>query len=246
MSFGLKEKKILVTGASGGIGSAAVRYLDSLGAALAISGTSQEKLCNLNSTLQNEAKILPLNLSELEKVPNLVDDAHRELGGLDGLVCNAGITADTLGMRMSIDQWQKVIDVNLTSSFFLNKQACRTMLRQKYGRIVNISSVVAFTGNPGQSNYCAAKAGMIGFSKSLAKEFAAKNILINCVAPGFIDTNMTSALNDDQKAQILENIPMKRMAQAHELCGIIAFLLSDLASYITGQTFHVNGGMYMV
>ncbi|ABD45989.1 3-oxoacyl-ACP reductase FabG [Neorickettsia sennetsu] len=246
MGFSLRDKRILVTGASGGIGEALIRYLHALGARLVISGTKEAKLHALNASIDCGAHVIVQDLSDLENVHLLIEGCKEKLGGLDGLVCNAGITDDKLSLRMGLDSWQKVINVNLTSSFILNKNAAVLMMRQKYGRIVNISSVVAVMGNSGQVNYCAAKAGIIGMSKSFAREFASKGVLVNCIAPGFIKTNMTDKLTEEQLAQVLPTIPMKRVGLPEELCGIVALLLSDMASYITGQTFHVNGGMLMV
>ena len=245
MTFDLEGKKILLTGASGGIGSAIAHFLDKLGANLALSGTNKEKLEALSAKLHNSPKILTADLSNAESAANLVNNAAKELEGLDGLICNAGVTSDGLFVRMNFESWKKVIDINLNSTFLLNKEACKIMMRQRHGKIVNIASVVGFTGNPGQANYCAAKAGIIGLSKSIAKEFATKNVLINCIAPGFIKTPMTDKLNDNQKDSIKNHIPMQRIGDPQEICGATAFLLSDLASYITGQTIHINGGMYM-
>ncbi|QHD65338.1 3-oxoacyl-ACP reductase FabG [Neorickettsia findlayensis] len=246
MDFGLRDKRILVTGASGGIGEALVKSLHAFGARLVISGTKEAKLHALNGSIDGGAHVVTQDLSDLGNVHLLIESCKEKLGGLDGLVCNAGMTNDKLSLRMGLDSWQEVIDVNLTASFILNKGAAALMMRQKYGRIVNISSVVAVMGNPGQANYCAAKAGIIGMSKSFAREFASKGVLVNCIAPGFIKTNMTDKLTEEQIAQVLPTIPMKRVGLPEELCGIVAFLLSDMASYITGQTFHVNGGMLMV
>lgn len=246
MDFGLNDKRILVTGASGGIGEVLVKYLHTLGARLVISGTRESKLHALNSEINGSAHVVPMDLSDLENVHLLIESCKEKLGGLDGLICNAGVTDDKLSLRMGLESWQKVIDVNLTASFILNKNAAALMMRQKYGRIVNISSVVAVMGNPGQANYCAAKAGLIGMSKSFAREFASKGVLVNCIAPGFIKTNMTEKLTEEQANHVLSGIPMKRIGSPEELCGITALLLSDMASYITGQTFHVNGGMLLV
>lgn len=246
----ITSKKILLTGATGGIGKAIAKYLTSLGTKLAISGTSEEKLLLLKRELEKEVacatvEIFPKNLSDLTAVPSLVEDAYKALEGLDGLICNAGFNEDKLAIRMNLEAWQKVIDINLTATFLLNKQCCKLMLKQKSGKIINISSIVAFTGNPGQVNYCASKAGLIGMTKSLALEFATKNININCIAPGFIQTNMTEKLTEEQKQAISANIPVKRLGTPEDICGITAFLLSDLSNYITGQTIHVNGGLLM-
>ncbi len=189
--------------------------------------------------------IVLCDLSKLDTVEALVKEAEEKLGGLDILVCNAGVTRDNLSLRMKDEEWQQVIDVNLTASFRMARAAMRGMLKRREGRIIFITSVVGWTGNPGQANYCASKAGLTGMAKSLAQEVASRNITVNCIAPGFIATNMTGALNDEQKARINQNIPLGRMGTAEEIAAGALFLASDEASYITGQTLHINGGLFM-
>jgi 3-oxoacyl-[acyl-carrier protein] reductase len=244
--FSLANKKALITGASGGIGAAIAKALVAQGASVAISGTRVEALDALNAELGGVAKVLPCNLKDGAAVDMLPKLAEEALGGLDILVCNAGVTKDGLAMRMGDEQWQDVIDINLTATFRLNRGVLRNMMKQRSGRIVNIASIVAVMGNPGQANYCASKAGMIGMSKSLAQEVASRGITVNCVAPGFIKTPMTDALNDEQKARITNNIPAGRFGLPEDIAGCVAFLASDAASYVTGQTLHVNGGLLMV
>lgn len=241
----LSGKKALVTGATGGIGGAIARALHAAGAQVAISGTRVEALEALAAEL-NGAVVLPCNLSDGAAVDALPAQAEEKLGGLDILVCNAGVTKDTLAMRMKDEDWQKVIDINLTATFRLNRAVLKSMMKARYGRIINIASVVAVMGNPGQANYCASKAGMIGMSKALAAEVASRGITVNCVAPGFIATPMTDALNEQQKERITSNIPAQRFGTSEDIAGVVNFLASDAASYITGQTLHVNGGLLMV
>lgn len=243
--FSLKGKKALITGASGGIGADIAKSLHAQGAEVIITGTNEEKLSALLKELGSNAHKIICNLGNLEEVEALIGKAVEAMGGIDILVCNAGITRDTLAMRMKEDAWDQVMNVNLKSTFILNRNVLRHMLKTG-GKIINISSVVAVSGNPGQMNYCASKAGMIGMSKALAKEVAAKNITVNCVAPGFIATNMTDALNETQKEAILQAIPAKAMGQPKDIAATVAFLASSGADYITGQTIHVNGGMLMV
>lgn len=238
----LSNKTALVTGASGGIGGATAKLLHKLGAHVVISGTNQAKLEALGSELGNNYTVQACNLSDKAACAKLVEDMER----LDILVCNAGITKDTLALRMSVEDFESVIDVNLVASFILNKAAIGKMMKARYGRIINISSVVGVSGNPGQANYCASKAGLIGMSKSLAYEVATRGITVNAVAPGFIASNMTDILTEQQKEMISAKIPMKNMGQPKDIANVIAFLASDAASYITGQTIHVNGGMLMV
>lgn len=238
----LNGKTALVTGASGGIGGATAKLLHKLGAHVVISGTNQAKLEALGEELGGNFTIKVCNLSDKEACAKLVEDLEK----LDILVCNAGITKDTLAIRMSTEDFESVIDVNLVASFIMNKAAISKMMKARYGRIINISSVVGVSGNPGQANYCASKAGLIGMSKSLAYEVATRGITINTVAPGFIASNMTDVLTDQQKEMIAAKIPMKNMGQPEDVANAIAFLASDAASYITGQTIHVNGGMLMV
>jgi len=242
----LAGKKALVTGASGGIGGAIAKALVAQGASVAISGTRVEALEALNAELGGGAKVLPCNLQDAAQVDALVGQAEAALGGLDILVCNAGVTKDGLAMRMNDEQWQDVIDINLTATFRLNRAALKGMMKQRSGRIINIASVVAVMGNPGQANYCASKAGMIGMSKSLAAEIASRNVTVNCVAPGFIKTAMTDALNEEQQKRITSNIPAARFGLPEDVAAGVVFLAGDGASYITGQTLHINGGLLMV
>jgi 3-oxoacyl-[acyl-carrier protein] reductase len=238
----LTNKTALVTGASGGIGGACAKLLHQLGAHVIISGTNQAKLEALGAELGSNYTVKACNLSDKAACAKLVEDIEQ----LDILVCNAGITKDTLTMRMSVEDFESVIDINLTASFILNKAAMTKMMKARYGRIINISSIVGVSGNPGQANYCASKAGLIGMSKAMACEVATRGITINTVAPGFITSNMTDVLNEQQKEGLLGRIPMKRMGEGSEVAQAVAFLASDWAAYITGQTIHVNGGMLMV
>lgn len=242
----LTGKKALVTGATGGIGAAIAAKLDAAGARVALSGTREAKLQEVAASLQNQPVVLPCNLTDLEAVQELPKQAAEALGGLDILVCNAGVTKDNLAMRMKPEEWDDVLAINLTATHRLNCAVLRGMMKQRSGRIINISSVVAVMGNPGQTNYCASKAGMIGMSKSLAQEVASRGITVNCVAPGFIQTPMTDALNEDQQQRITQNIPAGRFGQPEDIADACLFLASDAASYITGQTLHVNGGLVMV
>lgn len=246
--FRLTGKNALVTGATGGIGAAIVESLIKQGAHVVISGTKEEKLQELAAKIgQDKCKILPCNLSDSAQVDALFDKAEELAGGqIDILVCNAGITKDNLVLRMKDEDWDQVLNVNLKSTFILNRNAIKKMMRRKHGRIINIASVVGVSGNAGQSNYVASKAGMIGMSKSLAQEVATRGITINCVAPGFIQTAMTDVLTDGQKQGILTSIPMQKMGEAQDISAAVAFLASNEAGYITGQTLHVNGGMLMV
>jgi 3-oxoacyl-[acyl-carrier protein] reductase len=237
----LSGKIALVTGASGGIGSETARLLHKLGAHVIISGTNLERLKTLESELGSRVETKILDLTDHLACEHMLDDIEK----LDILVCNAGITSDNLVIKMSVADFQKVIDVNLTATFILNKIAARKMMSARYGRIINISSVVAFTGNPGQVNYCASKAGIIGMTKSLALEIASRGVTVNAVAPGFIKTNMTDKLNEKQVEYVMSKIPLARIGEASDIAGAIAFLASDMAGYVTGQTIHVNGGMYM-
>lgn len=239
--FDLTGKIALVTGASGGIGGACARSLHKLGAHVIISGTNQEKLENLAVELGNNVEIKACDLADKVATEALIDNLDK----LDILVCNAGITKDGLAMRMSNEDFDKVIDINLKSSFILNRSAVKKMIKARYGRIINITSVVAVAGNPGQANYCASKAGLIGMSKSLALEIASRNVTVNCIAPGFIETNMTEKLSDEQKNAIIGRIPLKSMGTADDIAAGVAYLASDEARYITGQTLHINGGMYI-
>jgi 3-oxoacyl-[acyl-carrier protein] reductase len=242
----LAGKKALVTGATGGIGQAIVQALLVQGAEVAISGTSAEKLAALHSTLRGKIVALPCRLDDAEAVAALVPQAEEALGGLDVLVNNAGITRDGLAMRMKDEDWQAVLDINLGSAFRLSRAVLRGMMKQRSGRIINITSVVGVMGNAGQANYCAAKAGLIGMSKALAAEVASRGITVNCVAPGFIKTPMTDALDEKQSERITANIPAGRFGLPEDIAAGVAFLASDAASYITGQTLHINGGLLMV
>ena len=244
--FDLTGKGALVTGASGGIGQAIAKALHARGASVAISGTKREKLDALASALKDRVQVLPCDLADRAAVGKLAGDAEKALGQLDILVNNAGITKDNLFMMMKDDEWDKVIAVNLTSTFTLIKGAIRGMMRRKYGRIVNITSISGVIGNPGQANYAASKAGLIGMSKSMAREVASRNITINCIAPGFIKTAMTDALNEKQVEQIAQHIPSGTFGLPDDIAAAAVYLASSEARYITGQTLHVNGGMLMV
>ncbi len=243
--FDLSGKNALVTGASGGIGGAIAKALYDAGASVGLSGTRIEPLEALAAELGDRAYVLPCNLSDAEAVIALPKQAAEAMGSVDVLVNNAGITRDNLFMRMSDDEWASVLDVNLTSTMRLCKGAIRGMMKARWGRIVNISSVVGATGNPGQANYAASKAGMVGMSKSIAYEVASRGITVNCVAPGFITTAMTDKLTDDQKSGILTQVPAGRMGDAEEIAAAVLYLSSPEAAYVTGATLHVNGGMAM-
>ncbi|MDA4846954.1 3-oxoacyl-[acyl-carrier-protein] reductase [Hoeflea poritis] len=244
--FELTGRKALITGASGGIGEAIARVLHANGAIVGLHGTRVEKLESLAGELGGNTHIFPANLADADDVKALAEKAETELEGVEILVNNAGITKDGLFVRMSDEDWQSVIDINLTAVFQLTRQLTHPMMRRRHGRIINITSVVGVTGNPGQANYCAAKAGMIGFSKSLAQEIATRNVTVNCVAPGFIESAMTDKLNDKQKDAIMNAIPMRRMGTGAEVASAVSYLASDEAAYVTGQTIHVNGGMAMI
>ncbi|MBP9752491.1 MAG: 3-oxoacyl-[acyl-carrier-protein] reductase [Proteobacteria bacterium] len=249
--FKFQEKTALVTGASGGIGRAIASMLIQQKCGVVLSGTKEDVLESLKKEFLEldplaRVFVLPTNLKNAESVDKLFEEAEKLAGPIDILVNNAGITKDNLLMRMKDEEWHDVIDINLTSCFRLCRAAVKSMMKRKKGRIINISSVVATMGNAGQTNYCASKAGMIGFSKALAKEVASRNITVNCIAPGFIATNMTEVLNDTIKTQIAAQIPMNKMGQGEDIAAAVVFLASDEASYITGQTLHVNGGMDMI
>jgi len=248
--FELKDKNALVTGATGKIGADIARTLAAQGANLVISGTREERLKELKDEIVKEYGVevsyLTCNLSDEAEVENLFDEAEKICEKIDILVCNAGITRDNLLLRMKNEDFAQVIDVNLKSTFILNRNAIKKMIRRKFGRIINISSVVGVTGNPGQSNYVASKAGMIGMSKSMAAEVASRGITVNCVAPGFIESPMTEILNEQQRAVILGKIPAGKMGKSKDIANGVAFLASDEAGYITGTTLHLNGGMFMV
>ena len=244
--FELEGKCALITGASGGIGGSIARALYAQGAKVALSGTRIDPLKALADDLGDRAFIVPCNLSDVDAVKALPQKASEEMGGIDILVNNAGITKDNLFMRMSDDDWHQVIDVNLTSTMYLMKSVMRTMMKKRFGRIINITSIVGVTGNAGQVNYAASKAGMIGMTKSFAQEIATRGITANCIAPGFIETAMTAELPENVIKNMLDAIPQGRMGQADEIAASVAFLASNEASYITGQTLHVNGGMAMI
>ena len=239
-----KDKKILITGATGGIGNALVKKFVSLGGNVLATGTKTEKLNDLKKEFPN-INILKFDISDHSKIEEFIENTSSQLAGLDVLVNNAGINMDNLSLRMKDEEWKKVIDVNLGATFFLCKYAIKKMLKNKYGRIVNITSIVGHTGNLGQANYAASKAAIIGMSKSLAIEYAKKNITINCVSPGFIQSNMTDKIVESIKAVLTSRIPMSKLGTGEDVSNTVAFLSSDAASYITGQTLHVNGGMYM-
>ena len=240
----LKNKKVLITGATGGIGKALVSKFSSLDANILATGTKNEKLDLLKKEFPN-INILKFDISEHPKIEEFIENVFSQLTGLDVLINNAGVNLDNLSLRMTNEQWKKVIDINLGSTFLLTKYAIKKMLKNKYGRIVNITSIVGHTGNLGQANYSASKAGIIGMSKSLAIEYAKKNITINCVSPGFIQTKMTDNILENIKAVLTSKIPMSRLGSGEDVANTVAFLASDAASYITGETIHVNGGMYM-
>ena len=244
--FDLTGKCVLITGASGGIGAEIARALHGQGATVGLSGTREEPLKSLASDLGERAHILPCNLSDADAVNALPKQAIKAMGSVDILVNNAGITRDNLFMRMSEEEWADVINVNLTSAFRLSKGVLRGMMKARWGRIVNISSIVGATGNPGQGNYAASKAGMVGMGKSLAYEVASRNITVNTVAPGFIATPMTDKLTDDQKSKINDQIPAGRMGTPGEIAAAVTYLSSQEAAYVTGATIHVNGGMAML
>jgi len=244
--FDLSGKRALVTGASGGIGGAVTKALHAQGATVAISGTRAEKLEALASELKERVHVTPCNLSDLDAVDALPKQAIEAMGGLDILVSNAGVTRDMLLMMMKPAMWDDVIKLNLTAYFRLTKASLRAMTKQRYGRIIGVTSIVGVMGNAGQANYAASKAGMIAMSKSLAQEIASRNVTVNCIAPGFIATAMTDALNDQQREAILGKIPAGTMGAADDIATAVVYLASEEAKYVTGQTLHVNGGMVMV
>ena len=244
--FDLTGKNALVTGASGGIGGEIARQLHAQGASVALSGTRTEPLEALAAELGDRAHVTPCNLSDADAVDALPKQAAEAMGSVDILVNNAGLTRDNLFMRMSADEWEQVINVNLTASFRLSKGVLRGMMKARWGRIIGVTSIVGVTGNPGQGNYAASKAGMIGMTKSLAAEVASRGVTANCIAPGFIKTAMTDALNEDQHAKLLPSIPAGRMGEASEIAAAAVYLASAEAAYVTGQTLHVNGGMVMI
>ena len=240
----LKNKNIIITGSTGGIGNSIIQRLNDYGANILASGTKDEKLQELKSKFEN-IKILKFDISQSNKIEEFIENASRELGGIDCIVNNAGITQDNLSIRMSLEEWNKVIDINLTSTFLMSKFAIKKMLKNKKGKIINITSVVGHTGNVGQANYTASKAGIVAMSKSLAIEYAKKNININCISPGFIKTAMSDKIDDKFKEVIISKIPSARLGEPEDIANAVLFLASDLSNYINGETLHVNGGMYM-
>jgi len=244
--FDLTDKYALVTGATGGIGGAVAKALHAQGATVALSGTRAEKLEEVAAELGERAYVLPCNLSDLDAVDVLPKQAAEAMGGLQILVSNAGVTRDNLMMMMKSDMWDDVIKINLTAYFRMAKASLRVMTKQRFGRIIAVTSIVGVTGNPGQANYAASKAGMIGMTKSLAAEIASRNVTVNCIAPGFIATAMTDALNDQQREAILGKIPAGAMGTPEDIASAAVYLASEEAAYMTGQTLHVNGGMAMI
>ena len=242
----LKGKKVLVTGASGGIGKAIAMELSSSGADLCLTGRNKLELENLQKIIGGNCQIIISDLSNSEGINNLADQAQDIMGQIDILVNNAGITKDNLFMRMSEDDWNEVININLNSIFKLTKQLIKGMIKRRYGRIINITSVIGVAGGAGQSNYSASKAGIIAMSKSLAQEVGSRSVTVNSIAPGFIETNMTAELSDDRKEDILRSISVGRLGKPDDIAGAVCFLASDKASYITGQTIHINGGMLII
>ena len=239
-----KNKKIIITGASGGIGRSIVEKFVNLDGKVLATGTKIEKLENLKKDFPN-ISIHKFDISEHVKIDEFIEKANNQLGGLDILINNAGVNNDNLSLRMKYEEWKKVIDINLSSTFLLTKSAIKKMLKNKYGRIINVTSIVGHTGNLGQANYAASKAGIIGMTKSLAIEYAKKNITLNCVSPGFIKSQMTDNISENMKEFLSSRIPMSKLGTGEDVANSIAFLSSDAASYITGETIHVNGGMYM-
>lgn len=244
--FDLSGKTALVTGASGGIGGAIARALHRQGATVTLSGTRAEALAQLKDALGDRSHAVAARMDDAADIDRLAKESEAAMGKLDILVNNAGITRDNISMRMKDEEWDKVLQVNLTGTFRLTRAVMRGMMKRRFGRIVNITSIVGVTGNPGQANYAAAKAGLIGMSKSLAQELASRGITVNCVAPGFIATPMTDALTDDQKKGILARVPADRLGTPDEIAAGVVYLASEEAAYVTGQTLHINGGMAMI
>ena len=240
----LKNKKVLITGATGGIGNNLVETFDNLGAIIVATGTNEEKLNDLKKRYP-KIYIEPFKLQDHKKIESFIERVDEQLNGLEILINNAGITLDNLSLRLTEDNWKKVIDINLNSTFLMCKYSIKKMLKKKYGKIINITSIVGHTGNVGQANYAASKAGILGFSKSLAQEYAKKNININCVSPGFIKTDMTDKINEEFKKNLINKIPSGNLGTGQDVSNCVAFLASDMANYINGETIHVNGGMYM-
>ena len=239
-----KNKKIIITGATGGIGYELVKKFTSLEGNVLATGTNSEKLNKLKADFPN-IKIVKFDIANHQNIENFIEQSFSDLGGLDILINNAGITMDNLSLRMKNEEWQKVLDINLSSTFYMSKYSIKKMLKNKFGRVVNVTSIVGHTGNLGQANYTASKAGMIAMSKTLAIEYAKKNITVNCVSPGFIQTAMTDKISDEIKKNLMSKIPMAKLGHGEDISNSVAFLASDAASYITGETIHVNGGMYM-
>ena len=244
--FALKNKKALVTGASGGIGGAISRVLHAQGVEVALAGRNRQALERLKSELGNNSEVIVGDFSQADTVESMLEKANEFLGGIDILINNAGLTRDNLALRIKDEDWQAVIDINLTTAFRLSRSALRSMMKSRWGRIINITSIVGATGNAGQANYAASKAGIVGMSKAIAAEVAGRGITVNCIAPGFIDTAMTQSLNDDQIKKMLDSIPIGRLGRPEDVAACAAFLASEEAAYITGQTLHVNGGMAMI
>ncbi|WP_336279040.1 3-oxoacyl-[acyl-carrier-protein] reductase [Bartonella sp. CB175] len=244
--FKLTGRKVLVTGASGGIGQEIARCFHAQGAIVGLHGTHEDKLKQIATELGQNVFVFPANLSEHESIKQLAETAEEEMGGVDILVNNAGITRDGLLVRMQDKDWDDVLAINLTATALLTRGLAQFMMRRRYGRIINITSIVGVVGNHGQTNYCASKAGLIGFSKALAQEIASRNITVNCIAPGFIKSAMTDKLNEKQKESIMAAIPMKRMGMGQDIAFAAVYLASDEAAYVTGQTVHINGGMAMI
>ena len=240
----LKDRKIIITGATGGIGNELVKKFVDLGGIVLATGTKKEKLDEIKKKFE-KVLVKQFDISDHSQIESFIESSSSELGGLDILINNAGVNMDNLSLRMKDEEWKKVIDINLTSTFLLSKHSIKKMLKNKFGRIVNITSIVGHTGNVGQTNYSASKAGIIGMSKSLAIEYAKKNITINCVSPGFIETSMTRNIAEKARSLLISRIPMGKLGTGEDVSNCVAFLSSDLASYITGETIHVNGGMYM-
>lgn len=243
--FNLKDKKVLIVGATGGIGSSLTKSFANAGAILGLASKDSEALNKIANEV-NAKHVYTIDLSDLNGLESFIEKADTEMGGIDVMLCNAGITKDSLSMKMKTEDFQKVIDINLTSTFILNRDMAKKMMRRKNGRIINTASIVGVMGNPGQANYVASKAGMIGMTKSIASEYASRGITINCIAPGFIKTPMTDVLTDEQKNAMLSRIPEGRFGNPEDIANTAIFLASDEAAYITGQTIHVNGGMLMV
>ena len=240
----LKSKKVLITGATGGIGNSLIKKFNDFGSSIVATGTNEEKLNDLKKNYPN-ILVEKFRLDEHDKIENFIETIYKRLDGLDILVNNAGITLDNLSIRLTEENWKKVLDINLTSTFLMCKYSIKKMLKNKYGKIINITSIVGHTGNLGQANYAASKAGIVAFSKSLAIEYAKKNICVNCVSPGFIKTEMTDKINEEYKKNLISKIPSGDLGSGEDVSNCVAFLASDMAKYINGETIHVNGGMYM-